>query len=102
MSLMASEITGVSIVYPTVCSGADQRKHQSYASMAFVRGIHRWQVNSLHKGPVTRKMFPFDDGHNVKEIALNVKHHDMLSDYVVYGGYRVWLGNDVIKDVWLD
>ena len=26
-----------------------------------MRGIHRWQVNSPHKGPVTRKMFPFDD-----------------------------------------
>ena len=45
----------------TVCSGADQRKHQSSASLAFVRGIHRWPVNSPHKGPVTRKMFPFDD-----------------------------------------
>ena len=42
-------------------SGADQRKHQSSASLAFVRGIHRWPVNSPHKGPVTRKMFPFDD-----------------------------------------
>ena len=41
--------------------GADQRKHQRSASLAFVRGIHRWPVNSPHKGPVTRKMFPFDD-----------------------------------------
>ena len=41
--------------------GADQRKHQSSASLAFVRGIHRRPVNSPHKGPVTRKMFPFDD-----------------------------------------
>ena len=40
---------------------ADQRKHQSSASLAFVRGIHRWPVNSPHKWPVTRKMFPFDD-----------------------------------------
>ena len=30
-------------------------------SLAFVRGIHRWPVNSQHKGPVTWKMFPFDD-----------------------------------------
>ena len=37
------------------------KKHQSPASLAFVRGIHRWLVNSLHKGPVTQKMFPFDD-----------------------------------------
>ena len=42
-------------------SAADQRKHQSSASLAFVRGIHRWPVNSPHKWPVTRKMFPFDD-----------------------------------------
>ena len=31
------------------------------ASLTSVRGIHRWPVNSPHKGPVTRKMFPFDD-----------------------------------------
>ena len=41
--------------------GADQRKHQGSASLAFVRGIHRRPVNSPHKWPVTRKMFPFDD-----------------------------------------
>ena len=60
MSAMASQFAGVSIVYSTVCSGADQ-KHQSSASMAFMRGIRRWPVNSPQKGPVTRKMFPFDD-----------------------------------------
>ena len=36
-------------------------KKQSSASLAFVRGIHRWPVGSPHKWPVTRKMFPFDD-----------------------------------------
>ena len=40
-SAMASQIAGVSIVYSTVCSGADDRKHQTSASLAFVRGIHR-------------------------------------------------------------
>ena len=49
------------IVYFNVYSDADQRKHQSSASLAFVRGIHRGSVNSPHKWPVTRKMFPFDD-----------------------------------------
>ena len=62
MSPKASQITSLSIVCPTVYSGADQRKHQSSASLALVRGIHRWPVNSPHRGPVTRKMFPFDDG----------------------------------------
>ena len=52
---------GVSIVYSTVCSGADQRRHQSSASLAFVRGIHWWRMNSPHKGPVTLKTFPLDD-----------------------------------------
>ena len=42
-------------------SGADQRKHQSSASLAFVQGIHRWPVNSPHKWPVRQKMFPIDD-----------------------------------------
>ena len=61
MSAMASKVTSISIVYPTVCSRADQRKHQRYASLAFVRGIHWWPVNTLHKGPVMWKMFLFDD-----------------------------------------
>ena len=26
-----------------------------------MKGIHRWPANSLHKGPVTREMFPFGD-----------------------------------------
>ena len=58
---MASQIRGITIVYSTVYSGADQRKHQSSASPAFVQGIHRWPVNSPHKGPVTRKMFSSED-----------------------------------------
>ena len=57
MSAMASQITGVSIVCLVVCSGTDQRKHQSSASLAFVRGIHWWPVDSPNKGPVTRKCF---------------------------------------------
>ena len=61
MSAIASQITTLRIVYSSVNSGADQRKHQSSASLAFVRGILRWSVNSPHKGPVTRTMFPFDD-----------------------------------------
>ena len=61
MNTMASQITSLTIVYSTIYSGAVQRKHQSSASQAFVRWIHRGPVNSPHKWPVTRKMFPFDD-----------------------------------------
>ena len=61
MGAMASQITSLNIVHSTAYSGGDQRKHQSSASLAFVRGIHRWPVNSPHKWPVTRKIFLFDD-----------------------------------------
>ena len=61
MSTMAYQVTGVPIVCSTVCSGADQRKHQSTVWLAFVRGIHRSPVNFPHKGPVTPKMFSFDN-----------------------------------------
>ena len=53
MDTIEFQITSLTIVYSTVYSDADPRKHQSAASLAFVRGIHR--------GPITRKMFPFDD-----------------------------------------
>ena len=61
MDTIASQITSLTTVSSTVYSDADQRKHQSSASLAFVWGIHRGPVNSPHKGPVTQKMFPFDD-----------------------------------------
>ena len=64
MSTMAvSQITLVSIICSTICSGTDQRKHQSFESLAVVNWIDRWPVDSPHKGPVTMtlKMFPFDD-----------------------------------------
>ena len=61
MSLTSYVYFAVCYSYTTVCSGADQRKYQSFASLAFVRGIHRSPVDSPHKGPITRKMLPFDD-----------------------------------------
>ena len=61
MSVMASQITGALIVYSTVCLGANQRKHQSSASLTFVRWIHRRPVYFPHKWPVTRKTFLFND-----------------------------------------
>ena len=69
MGPIASQITSLAIVYSTVYPGADQRKHQNSASLAFVRWIHRLPVTSPHKWPVTRKMFPFDD-----VIMLHITH----------------------------
>ena len=61
MGAMASQITSLITVFSTVNSGTDQRRHQSSASLVFVRGIHRWPVNSPHKWPLTWKMYPFHD-----------------------------------------
>ena len=73
MRMVVSQITGVSIVCSTVHSGTDQRKYQSSASLAFVKGIHRWQVDSPHNGKVTRKMFSFDDG------LLDNEYNELIS-----------------------
>ena len=73
MGVMASQITSLAIVYPTIYSDTDQRKHQSSASLAFAWGIHRGPVNSPHKWSVTRKMFPF---------------HDVIMDY--YHWFPTW------------
>ena len=61
MGVMASQITSLTIVYSTIYSGGGQRKHQSSASLAFVRGIPWWPGNSQHKWPVTRKISQSDD-----------------------------------------
>ena len=69
--VVVSQITSPTNVYSTVYSAADQTKQQSSASLAFLRGIHRWPMNSPHKWPVTRKMFPFD----VVIILIPAKRH---------------------------
>ena len=80
ISAMASQITNVSIVCSTVCSGADQRKYQSSASLVFLRGNHRWQVDSLHKEPVTRKMFPFDDVIMARMLCHHIRFSFTIND----------------------
>ena len=93
MSLMASQITSLTIVYPPVCSGTDQIKLQSSTSLAFVRGIHRGPVNCPHKRQVTRKMFPFDDvirwynlSTNINDGKLNKKRHG----WVILPNRELW------------
>ena len=103
---MVSQITGVSIVCLTVGSDTDQRKHQSSASLAIVWGIHRWPVNSPHKRPVTRKMFPFDEVMMVLLTPLVAKrrsrqcltiHRD--GRYFIINAIEFTIKNDVI--LWL-
>ena len=61
MDTMTSQITRLTIVYLTVYSAQIKENIKAPRHWPFVPGIHRWQVNSPHKWPVTRKMFPFDD-----------------------------------------
>ena len=84
MGAMASQITSLTIVPSTVYS--DQRKRQSSASLAFVRGIHR---SPVHKRPVTRKMFPFDD------VIMWYRNRHVLSCEWVWEGRDISSGSYV-------
>ena len=98
MNEMASQITGISIVYSTVCSGTDQRKHQSSVSLAFMTGTHRWHVNSPHKRPVTWKMFPFDDVIMNKTGLDPIWHRKLIEilanlPKIVFGTSEPWMSS---------
>ena len=62
MNAMASQITGLSIVYSNICPGADQRKHQTSTPLTFVRGIHR---------------FPAQRASNAENVSIWWRHHDI-------------------------
>ena len=81
MGTIASQITSLMIVYSTVYSDTDQRKHQSSASLAFVRGIHRGPVNSPHKCPVTRKCFHLMTS-SWRYLAMHELDHNILIQIV--------------------
>ena len=120
MCVMASQITSLTIVYFIVYSGADKRKHQSSASLAFVRGIHRRPVNAPHKGPVTRKMLPFDDvimfsvgyvinvftyiNHNYSQALRQSYDCHSISDTILKKNWVNWsheFNNDWLYIIWL-
>ena len=91
MSAMASQITCLTIVYSTVCSGANQIKHQSSASLAFVRETHRWPVISPHKWPVTRKMSTFDDVNIYRTTRLVATRYVKVWQNSCHGNvYKYW------------
>ena len=73
MGTMMSQISSLAIVFSTVYSGADQRKHQSSASLAFVRGIHRWPEFPTQRAS-NAEMFPFDDVTMCSAIHLPLLH----------------------------
>ena len=99
MGAMASQITSLTIVYST-----DQRKHQSSAPLAFVWGIHRSPVNSPHKWPVTRKMFPFDDV-IMRQAICNQQHGDSTVtlyhlNYIMDHIFFVTANKQTVRNYW--
>ena len=68
MGVMASQISSLIIVYSAVYSGTDQRKHLSSASLAFVRGIHWWPVNSPQMAS------------NVEDVSIWWRHHEFIQN----------------------
>ena len=88
MGAIASQITSLTVVYSTVYSDADQIKHGSSASLAFVWGIHRGPVNSPHKWPVTRNMFPLDDV-------------IMRTNARLVKGVWIWINNYIHGEQWV-
>ena len=86
-----------SVVCQAVCSGVNQRKHQSSASLAFVRGIHRWPVDPPHK-QFLRKAAPGSTGwkrhlagetasqrtSNAENASISWRHHDSRVNGTIY------------------
>ena len=98
MTAMASQITGVLIICLTVCSGIESKKTSKPALLTFMRGIHRWQVDSPHKGPLTRRMFPFDDVIMVSRGCARTrtgKYDSKIESFVVTCGG--WLSTETVK-----
>ena len=97
MGAMGSQITGLTIVYSTVYSGADQRKHQCSASLAFVRGIHREAVNSPHKWPVTRKCLHLMNRYPFPFLHIYQRFKYPLTYYILYLLVAQWRS----ENMWL-
>ena len=61
MTTMASQITSLTVVNSTVLFRHRSKKTSKLRVTGLCAGNSSGPVNSPHKGPVTRKMFPFDD-----------------------------------------
>ena len=97
MSLMASQITSLTIVYSIVYSDADQRKHQSSASLAFVRGIQRGPVNSPHKWPVMRNNVSiWWRHHEIDRYQITVKGRNQMSAFASCAVLYIWISTETI------
>ena len=98
MGAVASIITSLTIVFSIVYSGADQRKHQSSVSLAFVRGIHRWPDE-----------FPVQMASNAEYVSIWWRQHksDNLLDVIPHPDqlrkiyHIIWMTYAHFKVIWM-
>ena len=93
MTTMASQITSLTVVYSNVYSDADQRKHQSPASLAFVWGSHR------------DRWIPRTKGQLRENVSIWWRHHAwdirLHTEKIHIGARRLHLGNRVTSDAFI-
>ena len=103
MGAMTSHITSLTIVYSSVYSGADKKKHQSSASLAFARGIHRSPLKSRTNGQrrgkcfhlMTSSCFTLTQGEMFNwNTTLNNLHWQMCQSYSIRIEFRHVISND--------
>ena len=80
MGALASQITSLTIVYLTVYSDADQRKHQSSASLAFCAG------NSPETGECPAQMASY-----AENVSIWWRHHAIQIDWTTEMGVILFL-----------
>ena len=88
MTTMASQITSLTIVYSTIYSDADQRKHQSSASLAFVWGIHRDRWIPRTKGQLRGKCF---------HLMTSSCYLQNGNPFIWNFGYQLWFYTKLLK-----
>ena len=86
MGTIASQITSLTIVYSTVYSDADQREHQSSASLPFVRGIHRFHAQMAS---------------NAENVSIWWRHHEWFDTKLAADHYsnQWWPSSITLHDV---
>ena len=98
MTTIASQITSLTVVYSTVYSDADQRKHQSSASLAFVWGIHRDRWIPRTNGQLCGKCFHLMTSSWAREVT-NPLVSLLLAGSLSHSDDELWCGkcNDVYQ-----
>ena len=103
MSAMASQITSLTIVYPSVYSGGDQRKHKSSASLAFVREIHHkfyLMPGTIKRNTLAGEQLLSDTSWASLEKKLNISILDMNSKIGYFRLHPNLLGAIESKSLW--